>query len=175
MKLFWASLLLLLNCGDNLNIDTNVVIKMNGVLEAPADAPEDSYEPYFQEITLKSISAFDENDKETILFESTGLDLRISNRDQIIFSKKIEESEEGLVYQKLHLTFDTEYSMTSKYKTEKFYLETGVISYERPFTIPTGHNIVFLLKLKWKNTVQRDLDNSEDTIIAPEFEIIHEN
>ena len=67
--------------------------------------------------------------------------------------------------------------MMLKYKTEKFYLETesyflymrDLLQYQQVITL------FFCLSLNGKILSKRDLDNSEDTIIAPEFEIIHEN
>lgn len=155
-------------CGDLTNLDAYFQVKVQGVFESPSDAGGE-YEPLSATYTVESIVV--ERNGETLNWgNDTATVYRVASRPQMIASHKLDTAEQQLTYDRVVVTLGNDVVIKTRYDEFTQTLTDTTVTYDQAFTIAKSTDVVFLLKIKWRNIVTRD--GTTDTVSRPELELV---
>ncbi len=176
----WLSLLfIVLSCDSITQIgqlaDYFLRIKIIGSYDTAASSVTGGVEPSSVDVTLKDLKLTVSGSSEESVLEEKDVLYTVINRPQILYKKQFTDSDVGAVYSRLEVTIDSSIKIVTKYNSsgETKTLASGTtLVYDKGFTVSKGEDILFLVKVKWKSTVERNESTQTDSIKIPDMELV---
>ncbi len=175
MRFFLIFLIFLIfstDCGLDKLTSKFFSIDIQAVYESPT-VVSGSLEPFSETLTLEKIKLVNEAGDEVLLYDGEAVSFRVNTERLSLVKRKITSTLWNQNYGKLIVVFSNSIKVRSKSEHDVV-LDNGDVSYDSAFSIIQGKNISFLIKMKWKSTVNRNTDTGEETAEPPEFKMVLE-
>ena len=169
------------HCGDLTDSEEwypqkRLTIRIVGTYESSSTSKSLNFEPFFHTYNIKEATLKDDEDNLISILDSSTKELRVSNRPQIFIQYTFEEGDVGKIIKQISIDLDANFTATSRYKeNQKLTLATSRVELDTDFTVGKYKEFSYVLKIKWRETVERNLEESSDNILPAELILEEDN